>query len=203
MLISISKQTVLFFLRSTPVLQGALVGLLAGFTISLWVGIGAQLYPPLPERTMPLSLETYGCNSTYNGTDWMTTTEVPFSTSAFQVYNIERYWIELYTVVFFKMSVTGREPQLLFLPSVLWFCLILKWGEPMWLSGYDILFRNSKKCHVFLVSIETSTSPTDAEETWIVTKKILLWVNANKYWLQLNEKMPLYTEKPLKWKVKC
>lgn len=91
MLISISKQTVLFFLRSTPVLQGALVGLLAGFTISLWVGIGAQLYPPLPERTMPLSLETYGCNSTYNGTDWMTTTEVPFSTSAFQVYNIERY----------------------------------------------------------------------------------------------------------------
>ncbi|XP_007465405.1 PREDICTED: sodium-coupled monocarboxylate transporter 1 [Lipotes vexillifer] len=69
---------------------GALVGLLAGFTVSLWVGIGAQLYPPLPERTMPLSLETYGCNSTYNGTDWITTTEVPFSTSAFQVYNIER-----------------------------------------------------------------------------------------------------------------
>ncbi|XP_004269526.1 sodium-coupled monocarboxylate transporter 1 isoform X1 [Orcinus orca] len=69
---------------------GALVGLLAGFTISLWVGIGAQLYPPLPERTMPLSLETYGCNSTYNGTDWMTTTEMPFSTSAFQVYNVER-----------------------------------------------------------------------------------------------------------------
>uniref|UniRef100_A0A4X1SX77 Sodium-coupled monocarboxylate transporter 1 n=2 Tax=Sus scrofa TaxID=9823 RepID=A0A4X1SX77_PIG len=69
---------------------GALVGLLAGFAISLWVGIGAQLYPPLPERTMPLSLETYGCNSTYNGTNWMTTTEVPFSTSAFQVHNIER-----------------------------------------------------------------------------------------------------------------
>ncbi|XP_007165878.1 sodium-coupled monocarboxylate transporter 1 [Balaenoptera acutorostrata] len=69
---------------------GALVGLLAGFAISLWVGIGAQLYPPLPERTMPLSLETYGCNSTYNGTDWMTTTEMPSSTSAFQVYNIER-----------------------------------------------------------------------------------------------------------------
>nr|XP_058937939.1 sodium-coupled monocarboxylate transporter 1 isoform X2 [Kogia breviceps] len=69
---------------------GALVGLLAGFAISLWVGIGAQLYPPLPERTMPLILETYGCNSTYNGTDWMTTTEMPVSTSDFQVYNIER-----------------------------------------------------------------------------------------------------------------
>nr|XP_010961120.2 sodium-coupled monocarboxylate transporter 1 [Camelus bactrianus] len=69
---------------------GALVGLLAGFAITLWVGIGAQLYPPLPERTMPLRLETYGCNSTYNGTNWMTTTEMPFSTSAFQVHNIER-----------------------------------------------------------------------------------------------------------------
>ncbi|VFV36838.1 low quality protein: sodium-coupled [Lynx pardinus] len=69
---------------------GALAGLLAGFVVSLWVGIGAQLYPPLPERTMPLSLETYGCNSTYNVTNWVTTTEMPFSTSAFQVYGAER-----------------------------------------------------------------------------------------------------------------
>ncbi|KAF4022576.1 hypothetical protein G4228_014449 [Cervus hanglu yarkandensis] len=69
---------------------GALGGLLSGFAASLWVGIGAQLYPPLPERMMPLRLETYGCNSTYNGTNWMTTTEMPFSTSASQVHNIER-----------------------------------------------------------------------------------------------------------------
>lgn len=69
---------------------GALAGLLAGFAISLWVGIGAQLYPPLPERTLPLPLETYGCNSTHNGSDWMSTTEMPFSTSAFQIHNVER-----------------------------------------------------------------------------------------------------------------
>ncbi|XP_004418075.1 PREDICTED: sodium-coupled monocarboxylate transporter 1 [Ceratotherium simum simum] len=69
---------------------GALAGLLTGFAVSLWVGIGSQLYPPLPERTMPLSLETHGCNSTYNGTNWMTTTEMPLSTSAFQVHNVER-----------------------------------------------------------------------------------------------------------------
>ena len=90
MLTSISKQTVLFVLKNTSVLQGALGGLLAGFAVSLWVGIGAQLYPPLPERMMPLRLETHGCNSTYNGTNWMTTTEMPFSTSASQVHNIER-----------------------------------------------------------------------------------------------------------------
>ncbi|XP_006084151.1 sodium-coupled monocarboxylate transporter 1 isoform X1 [Myotis lucifugus] len=69
---------------------GALIGLLAGFAASFWVGIGAQLYPPLPERTMPLSLETYGCNNTYNGSNWMTTTAMPFSTTAFQEHNVER-----------------------------------------------------------------------------------------------------------------
>ncbi|XP_006871165.1 PREDICTED: sodium-coupled monocarboxylate transporter 1 [Chrysochloris asiatica] len=69
---------------------GALVGLMAGFAISLWVGIGAQLYPPLPERTLPLSLETYGCNSTYNVTKLVATTEMPFSTSAFQMHDVVR-----------------------------------------------------------------------------------------------------------------
>ena len=51
------------------------------------------------------------------------------------------------------------------------FCLILKWGECVWLSGYYIFFRNSKKkSHIFLISIKTPTSPSDAKKTWIVTK---------------------------------
>ncbi|NXJ42192.1 SC5A8 protein, partial [Ciconia maguari] len=41
---------------------GAFVGLVSGFVISLWVGIGSQIYPPLPERTKPLYLSTAGCN---------------------------------------------------------------------------------------------------------------------------------------------
>ncbi|XP_069713231.1 sodium-coupled monocarboxylate transporter 1 [Phaenicophaeus curvirostris] len=41
---------------------GAFVGLASGFLISLWVGIGSQIYPPLPERTKPLFLSTAGCN---------------------------------------------------------------------------------------------------------------------------------------------
>ncbi|XP_009482980.1 sodium-coupled monocarboxylate transporter 1 [Pelecanus crispus] len=43
---------------------GAFVGLVSGFVISLWVGIGSQIYPPLPERTKPLYLSTAGCNIT-------------------------------------------------------------------------------------------------------------------------------------------
>ncbi|XP_066490584.1 sodium-coupled monocarboxylate transporter 1-like [Tiliqua scincoides] len=43
---------------------GAFVGLIGGFSASLWVGIGAQIYHPLPNNTMPLSLTTTGCNMT-------------------------------------------------------------------------------------------------------------------------------------------
>uniref|UniRef100_A0A4W5L4Y4 Solute carrier family 5 member 8 n=1 Tax=Hucho hucho TaxID=62062 RepID=A0A4W5L4Y4_9TELE len=41
---------------------GGLAGLLSGLVMSLWVGIGAQFYPPLPEQSRPLGLTTHGCN---------------------------------------------------------------------------------------------------------------------------------------------
>ncbi|NWV40386.1 SC5A8 protein, partial [Grantiella picta] len=56
---------------------GAFVGLVSGFTISLWVGIGSQIYPPLPERTKPLYLSTAGCNISSGN---LTSTEIPFTT---------------------------------------------------------------------------------------------------------------------------
>ncbi|KAM6321178.1 sodium-coupled monocarboxylate transporter 1-like [Aegotheles albertisi] len=62
---------------------GAFVGLVTGFLMALWVGIGAQFYPPLPERTRPLSLSIAGCNLTSGN---LTTTLNPltaaFNTSA-------------------------------------------------------------------------------------------------------------------------
>lgn len=90
--------------------QGAFVGLFAGFAVSLWVGIGAQLYPPLPERTLPLSLEVHGCNITHNGSDWISTTEMPFSTSAFQIHNVERYEL-LSSRSVFPLPVPSRGLQ--------------------------------------------------------------------------------------------
>uniref|UniRef100_A0A673WED6 Solute carrier family 5 member 8 n=1 Tax=Salmo trutta TaxID=8032 RepID=A0A673WED6_SALTR len=39
---------------------GGLAGLLSGLVMSLWVGIGAQFYPPLPEQSRPLGLTTHG-----------------------------------------------------------------------------------------------------------------------------------------------
>lgn len=53
---------------------GALTGMIVGLALTLWVGIGAQIYPPLPEKTRPLSLTTINCSSNVN------TTEAPLTT---------------------------------------------------------------------------------------------------------------------------
>ncbi|XP_055094312.1 sodium-coupled monocarboxylate transporter 1 isoform X1 [Symphalangus syndactylus] len=94
---------------------GALVGLMAGFAISLWVGIGAQIYPPLPERTLPLHLDIQGCNSTYNETNLMTTTEMPFTTTVFQIYNVQRTPLmdNWYSLSYLYFSTVGTLVTLL------------------------------------------------------------------------------------------
>ncbi|CAM9812472.1 unnamed protein product [Lampetra planeri] len=52
---------------------GALAGLFVGLFLSLWVGIGAQLYPALPIKTRPLPLTTAGCNVMSNYTTTIVT----------------------------------------------------------------------------------------------------------------------------------
>uniref|UniRef100_A0A8C4NWZ5 Solute carrier family 5 member 8, like n=1 Tax=Dicentrarchus labrax TaxID=13489 RepID=A0A8C4NWZ5_DICLA len=48
----------------TPNSIGGLVGMIIGLVLTLWVGIGGQIYPPTAEKTNPLPLSTVGCNST-------------------------------------------------------------------------------------------------------------------------------------------
>ncbi|XP_048408811.1 sodium-coupled monocarboxylate transporter 1 isoform X2 [Stegostoma tigrinum] len=43
------------------VLQGALSGLAISFLLTMWMGIGGQVYQPLPDQTRPLPLSTAGC----------------------------------------------------------------------------------------------------------------------------------------------
>ncbi|XP_041051594.1 sodium-coupled monocarboxylate transporter 1 [Carcharodon carcharias] len=40
---------------------GAISGLAVGFLLTLWIGIGGQIYPPLPDQTRPLPLSIEGC----------------------------------------------------------------------------------------------------------------------------------------------
>ncbi|XP_066490587.1 sodium-coupled monocarboxylate transporter 1-like [Tiliqua scincoides] len=43
--------------------KGAFSGLICGVTAMLWIGIGSQMYPIPPHRTMPLHLSTAGCHA--------------------------------------------------------------------------------------------------------------------------------------------
>lgn len=57
--------------------KGALSGLVTGLVVSLWLGIGAQIKPPPPSLTRPLSLTTEGCNFTAIGNPNWTSTALP------------------------------------------------------------------------------------------------------------------------------
>lgn len=58
---------------------GSLFGLISGLIITLWVGIGAQVYPPLPIKTNPLPLSVAGCGA---GDTNITTTVAAWSTTS-------------------------------------------------------------------------------------------------------------------------
>ncbi|XP_041820248.1 sodium-coupled monocarboxylate transporter 1 [Chelmon rostratus] len=62
--------------------KGALTGLVSGLVVSLWVGLGAQVYPPPPAMTRPLSLSTEGCNLTTTDTLNWTSTALPTEPSS-------------------------------------------------------------------------------------------------------------------------
>uniref|UniRef100_A0A147A7D4 Sodium-coupled monocarboxylate transporter 2 n=1 Tax=Fundulus heteroclitus TaxID=8078 RepID=A0A147A7D4_FUNHE len=59
--------------------KGGLTGLIIGLVLTLWVGIGAQLYPPTADKTNPLPLSTAGCNKTM---DLNSTTATPWTSPA-------------------------------------------------------------------------------------------------------------------------
>ncbi|MEE6480051.1 hypothetical protein FKM82_012442 [Ascaphus truei] len=69
---------------------GAIVGLLVGFAMSLWAGLGAQIYPPLAERSRPLDLSTAGCNFSTIESNWTSTTEMTMLTTLMQPQVSER-----------------------------------------------------------------------------------------------------------------
>lgn len=60
----------------TPNSIGGLAGMVIGLVLTLWVGIGGQIYPPTAEKTNPLPVTTVGCNSTMS----QNTTMAPWTT---------------------------------------------------------------------------------------------------------------------------
>lgn len=62
----------------TPNSTGGLAGMIIGLAVTLWVGIGGQIYPPTADKTNPLPVTVEGCNSTSQST----TTQTPWTTAA-------------------------------------------------------------------------------------------------------------------------
>ncbi|XP_072311101.1 sodium-coupled monocarboxylate transporter 1 [Eucyclogobius newberryi] len=60
--------------------KGAMSGLVLGLALSLWVSIGSNIYPPPPELTRPLPLNTAGCNFTTAKIHNWTSTAIPTET---------------------------------------------------------------------------------------------------------------------------
>uniref|UniRef100_A0A671YHU4 Solute carrier family 5 member 8 n=1 Tax=Sparus aurata TaxID=8175 RepID=A0A671YHU4_SPAAU len=70
--------------------KGVLLGLMSGLVVSLWLGIGAQIYPPTPAMTRPLSLTTEGCNFTTTDSFNWTSTVQPTQPTSFTTAPVNR-----------------------------------------------------------------------------------------------------------------
>ncbi|KAK0136615.1 Sodium-coupled monocarboxylate transporter 1 [Merluccius polli] len=66
------------FFRTTNSI-GGLTGLLVGLVLTMWVGIGAQLYPPTADKTNPLPLSTINCINNYTTTASPWTSALPLT----------------------------------------------------------------------------------------------------------------------------
>uniref|UniRef100_A0A2D4I6R7 Sodium-coupled monocarboxylate transporter 1 n=1 Tax=Micrurus lemniscatus lemniscatus TaxID=129467 RepID=A0A2D4I6R7_MICLE len=87
--------------------MGAFIGLICGFVLTLWIGIGSQIYKPLSVWTLPLNLSVAGCNasSLSTGIYAMASTELP----AFKIENTERPVLAdtLYSLSYLYLSTIG------------------------------------------------------------------------------------------------
>lgn len=98
------------------------MGLVSGFVISLWVGIGSQIYPPLPERTKPLSLSTAGCNiSTGNLTSTVFPLTTVFSTPGAERYMSSSNAVTTHVFFFFFKETQTSAKYLGYYNYLLWF----------------------------------------------------------------------------------
>uniref|UniRef100_A0A671YNE8 Solute carrier family 5 member 8 n=1 Tax=Sparus aurata TaxID=8175 RepID=A0A671YNE8_SPAAU len=87
--------------------KGVLLGLMSGLVVSLWLGIGAQIYPPTPAMTRPLSLTTEGCNFTTTDSFNWTSTVQPTQPTSFTTAPVNRTDDNWYSLSYLYFSPIG------------------------------------------------------------------------------------------------
>ncbi|KAI7807578.1 sodium-coupled monocarboxylate transporter 1 [Triplophysa rosa] len=126
---------------------GGLVGLISGLIITLWVGIGAQLYPPLPEKTLRLPLSVDGCIAPEMN---QTTTMTPFSTVLQTTTPMPRpaladSWYSLSYLYFCPVGIIVTMITGLFVSAVSGGCKQQKDRPELFITKSDLLcFRRSE-----------------------------------------------------------
>lgn len=85
----------------TPNSIGGLTGMIVGLALTLWVGIGGQIYPPLAEKTRPLPLTTINCSSSVNAT------EAPWTTPGGQNFDRPHLADTWYSLSYLYLSLVG------------------------------------------------------------------------------------------------
>ncbi|XP_032405875.1 sodium-coupled monocarboxylate transporter 1 [Xiphophorus hellerii] len=141
---------------------GGLGGLITGLALTLWVGIGAQLYPPTADKTLPLSLTTVGCNKTV---DLNSTTASPWTSPATLTPQpdfrppIADSWYSLSYVYFSLFGMLTTMVSGLLLSIVTGGCKQKKMNSDLFVRRSDLICFSG--CNNSEVSDEMEKAPTD------------------------------------------
>ncbi|XP_051931099.1 sodium-coupled monocarboxylate transporter 1 [Hippocampus zosterae] len=82
---------------------GGLTGMFLSLVLTLWVGIGGQLYPATADKTNPLPVSTAGCNNTLQSN---MTTETPWTTPVTQP-DVRPPLADFYSLSYLYISFLG------------------------------------------------------------------------------------------------
>uniref|UniRef100_A0A3B5MCP8 Solute carrier family 5 member 8, like n=1 Tax=Xiphophorus couchianus TaxID=32473 RepID=A0A3B5MCP8_9TELE len=141
---------------------GGLGGLITGLALTLWVGIGAQLYPPTADKTLPLSLTTVGCNKTV---DLNSTTASPWTSKILNRFifsfrpPIADSWYSLSYVYFSLFGMLTTMVSGLLLSIVTGGCKQKKLNSDLFVRRSDLICFSG--CNNSEVSDEMEKAPAD------------------------------------------
>ncbi|XP_053723681.1 sodium-coupled monocarboxylate transporter 1 [Synchiropus splendidus] len=123
---------------------GGLSGMIIGLALTLWVGIGGQLYPPTSDKTNPLEVKTTGC---YNSTsqDFTTPAPVTLTTQAEFRPALADSWYSLSYLYFSLLGVLTTIAAGLLVSSMTGGCKQENLSSDLFVQKSDLIIFNCGK----------------------------------------------------------
>ncbi|KAM9814211.1 sodium-coupled monocarboxylate transporter 1 [Neosynchiropus ocellatus] len=120
---------------------GGLSGMIIGLVLTLWVGIGGQLYPPTSDKTNPLPVSTAGCNNTMSQ-DFTTPAPVTLTTQPEYRPALADSWYSLSYLYFSLLGVLTTIVAGLVVSSVTGGCKQEKLSSDLFVQKSDLIIFN-------------------------------------------------------------